>query len=85
MPALPSSAPHCPALAPIVDPFIASAGPLLTMHGIPLDSLATSDILSLFLAADPYPHLSGRDRLPWLLDIVPLAASLSLAPQDRLA
>ena len=55
------------------------------MHGLPLSSLDTSAILSLFLAVDPYPHLSGRDRLPWFLEIVPLAASLSLDLQDRLA
>jgi hypothetical protein len=55
------------------------------LHGINLSSLDSSAVLSLFLAVDPYPLLSGRDRLPWILEIVPLAASLSLALQDRLA
>ena len=53
---------HCPALAscPHHRPLPRLTGPLLTMHGIPLPSLDTSAVLSLFLAVDPsYQHLSS--------------------------
>ena len=41
--------------------------------------------LSLLLVVDPYPHLSGRDRLPWLLNVPPrLRFCLSSQPSSCL-
>ena len=41
--------------------------------------------LSLLLAVDPSPHLTGRDRLPWICEVVPIATTFALALADRLS
>ena len=61
------------------------AAPLFLEHGLPLPSLDPSTLLSLLLVVDPHPLLSGRDRLPWLLNVLPLASAFALALSDHLA
>ena len=75
---------HCPSLAPVFDPFLASNTTLFPEHGLHLTALDTPTLLPLLLANDPFPLLAGRDRHPWLLHINPPAASFALALQDFL-
>jgi len=76
---------HCHTLAPVSAPFLASIAPLFPAHSLSIPSLDSDALLSLLLAVDPFPHLTGRDRLPWLCEVIPIATTFALALADRLS